>query len=296
MCAPGAVQCRSSRRRGQVRNLPSIDELGAPLPRLQILSQPPAVRQNSWGDTELYTANDDSCDGSSGFPVTYNSDLAILLCVREKLETMRKYIMDGIRGGFVAGGVSSNVPLFWLKPTNGGPLIAKGEVFLEGIDDLTFVAKCIFDPACRLQWDSDVVAINVIREIPVQLASPDFTYEHLTQVYNSFKGRFGAPGRDFVWNSYVARSETDLVQVQYSVSDLEYPRGFEPNTKFVRAETTFSGYWVLKGHGGCVIHFINQTDIKGRLLPDWLVDSVIKKSPAKLDQLKTFILKQFESR
>lgn len=252
------------------------------------------IREASVGETELFTALEEASQHGGGSSVFANSsqhsDLAILLRARERLEIFRTYIADENRE-FVSCGYAGKIPLSFLPKWQDIPLAARGEIFVDSITDLGFVADCLSDRQRRHEWDVDLVSIYTIREIPVQLSSPDFIQESLHQVYNSFKGRFGAPGRDFVWNSYMARSDSELFQLTYSQPETECPPGYEPNSKFIRGETFLGGYWVKRLNGGCQIHFVNQTDIKGSL-PDWIIDSVIKKSPAKLEQLRVFLLKR----
>ena len=274
-CGRRSTRCGPSRRRPQ---LPTVDERTEQVYSLQRIS--------SVSETEMYTAREDGLssrdDDASVTTFGNPTDLHILLTLRQKMETMRTYILDP-KKEFISAGTVGKIPIFFRKFDN-HPLVARGEVFVPNVTSLETIAAAISSDE-RHNWDTDVIEMRKIRDILVAIPSPDFFHENVSQVYNSFKGRFGFPGRDFVWNTYIAFSETDLVQLCYSTGD----PAEASNQKFVRAETILSGYWVRLIQGGCMIHFINQTDIKGRL-PDWIVDSVVKKSPAKLEQLYTYLI------
>lgn len=208
--------------------------------------------------------------------------------LRRKSELARKYILDELNE-FIENGHSGSVR-FWFKPRSpDAPLIAKGEVLLINVDSIDFILQVLTESRYRPFWDLDIVNNIHIRDILSD--SLDHTKEKARQVYNSFKGRFGQPGRDFVFNEYTCKiNENKAVFLIYSNPADECPPGFEPGSRgpFLRAHTFLGAYLVEKESNGVRIHFVNQTDIGGSL-PDWISNLVLKKSPEKLSFISNYI-------
>jgi hypothetical protein len=79
------------------------------------------------------------------------------------------------------------------------------------------------------------------------------------------------------------------VAFHVTFSNSETISGFEPSDKFVRATTWLAGYRIERLAGGLSIDFVNQTDIGGRGVPQWIVQSVMKRTPDQLALLSQYI-------
>ena len=202
---------------------------------------------------------------------------------RRRMRMLEEYILDPQRR-FVDGGVSSSgVRLSHVMPA-GEPLVAKGQIFLPGFFDISTVLAAINDIRERRKWDKEMVHYEPIMDV----MRDDVMGESLCQVYSAYRGKFGIMGRDFVWNVYNAW-ESPEVAYHVSFSQTDCPRGFEPNDKFVRATTWLAGYRIARTEGGLSIEFVNQTEIGGRAVPQWIVQSVMKRTPEQLTLLTQYI-------
>ncbi len=172
-------------------------------------------------------------------------------------------------------------------------LIAKGETLIEDIFDLTVIIDTLQDLSqdIRPQWDHDFVSGEVI--------SPKYPIgdnEYLCLTWCAFKGRYGFPGRDFCWYQYtwVNESKTESIHIAASLPVGTEPQGFKPGQRgnYIRASTHMGGYkFSVMPDKGTHVVFFNQTDI-GSNLPSWIIDSVLKKSPSKLEYFRKFITSQ----
>ena len=242
-------------------------------------------REESTIDLEMHTAREDASALGDR-----STDAMIMEEVKQRLATLNAWIEDA-DNSFVPNGKSGDVDLAYKpKSANCHHLVARGEVLLEGVDDVGFVLDAMTDREGRSEWDVDIINNVFIRDIGI----PNAVHERAFQVYNSFKGRFGFPGRDFVWDVYVSREGDEAVHLTFSHHEADCPQGFAPGQRgnLVRGETFIGGYRITKEGGGVRMLFLNQTDIRGNF-PDWLSNSVIKKSPEKMGLLAKFILKKW---
>jgi len=218
------------------------------------------------------------------------NDKRILDELRDKRILAYKYMEDA-SGEFMDNGRSGNVKL-WFKPKKGAePVVAKGQVFLPNEQDIDLVLDVLTSSQHRVVWDHDNVSNIPIREI--FLDNSEDGRETARQVYNAFKGRFGQPGRDFIYNEYICKiSESKALYLLYSNPDEQCPPGFEPGSRgnFVRAHTYLGAYLIQKEFSGIRMDFVNQTDIGGSL-PDWIANMVLKNSPEKLSSISIYILR-----
>lgn len=222
-----------------------------------------------------------------------NESREILAEARRRVDQLLHWL-DVEGDQFVRNGHSGSVELYYRsKSATVHHLITRGDVFLADVDDLCFVLKAINDPTTRKEWDHDILKLIEIRHLPV--ASQD---ESLRQVYNAFRGRFGAPGRDFVWNVYNWNLGSVAYQMTFSIPENDCPSGFAPGDHghFIRAETFVGGYRLIKESSGIRIQFVNQSDIKAGSIPDWLLNPFMRKTPERIGLLAQFILKQWHQR
>jgi hypothetical protein len=217
-------------------------------------------------------------------------DIQIIDELRRKTALAETYFAD-LAGEFIQNGESGDVRL-WYKPRNEiDPLIAKGEILIRNEHDIDLVLEVLTGSKHRSGWDLDNLSNIHIRDIHVN--NLENRKERVCQVYNAFKGRFGQPGRDFVFNEYTCKlSNQKSACLFYSNSEEQCPSGFEPGSRgrFIRANTILGAYQLEKETNGIRVHFINQTDIGGKL-PDWISDLVLKKSPEKLSYISFYISK-----
>ena len=170
------------------------------------------------------------------------------------------------------------------KPRKNDPLIARGKMHASGWfpHNLAQISDLILDTSKRHLWDSDLYEIEILERTSISDS------ETLLRVWASFKGRFGFPGRDFFWDIYILVSEDEIVHVTMPGEDDGVNRH---NGRFVRGQTLLGGLRIVRTPEGVDMTLINQTDAGGRrLVPDWVIDSVMKKSPQKLGAIKKFIL------
>jgi hypothetical protein len=181
---------------------------------------------------------------------------------------------------------SDEIVLSYKPRKNSEPLIARGSLFIPDWTppDLHQVSKLILDTSNRHIWDSD---LNSIETLDHQSVSDT---DSLLRVWASFKGRYGFHGRDFFWDTFATVSETELIHVTVSGEDdgiERYPG------RFTRGRTVLGGLCIRRTSTGTEMILINQTDVGSRranFVPEWIVDSVMKKSPLKLISIKNFII------
>ena len=176
-------------------------------------------------------------------------------------------------------------------PRNGSkPIIARGRLkFNPPAHPIDFVeiSNQLLDPLKRHEWDVDFQDMKIFEKI--QLSQN----ETLIRAYACFKGKLGFQGRDFFWDIYVKITDTELIHVTVSSNEEE-----TLSSRFVRGRTWLGGLSIRRTNDGDIeMVLINQTDVtsgdkssSNRFIPDWIIDSVMKKSPLKLVAIKKFIL------
>ena len=181
------------------------------------------------------------------------------------------------------------------RPRGTDPLIARGRLSLANsrLENLNEISNLILDNSKRHLWDSDLYEIETLERKSLSAT------ESIVRVWVSYKGQYGFQGRDFFWDIYVRVTEDEIVHITTPGEDdgmNRYPG------RFVRGRTLIGGLWITKKPESNVeMVLINQTDVFGgsssskRLLPDWIIDSVMKKSPMKLNALKAFITSSYTS-
>ena len=188
---------------------------------------------------------------------------------------------------FINETTDSEVVLCHKPRRNSEPLIARGSLTIPdwSPQDLRQVSDLILDSSKRHSWDCD---LNSIETLDHQSLSET---DSLVRVWASFKGRYGFQGREFFWVTFATVSDTEIVHVTVSGDD----DGIERHAgKLSRGRTVFGGLCIRKTcTGGTDMILINQTDLGNRgsnFIPEWIVDSVMKKSPLKLTSIKNFII------
>lgn len=218
------------------------------------------------------------------------NDIQLVEDLRQKISSADTYFAD-LSGDFIPNGESGDVRL-WYRPRNEiDPLIAKGEILIRNEHDIDLVLEVLTGSKHRAGWDLDNLRNIHIRDIHGN--NLENGKERVCQVYNAFKGRFGQPGRDFVFNEYTCKlNNHKAICLIYSNPEDQCPLGFEAGNRgnFIRANTILGAYQLEKEPNGIRVHFINQTDIGGKL-PDWISDMVLKKSPEKLSYISIYISK-----
>jgi hypothetical protein len=233
----------------------------------------------------------DECSPTQASLQSVDDDFGDLILdeLREKVSQLGVLVSER-DDHFVKNGHSGNVALSYRFDPK---LISSGETIFENFFDLAAIIQTLEDITIttRSLWDSDFVSGEVI--VPRKEVGGG---EAVAQIWCAFKGRFGFPGRDFVWNQYhwINEDGTEAVSIATSVTVGDEPNGYKPGEKgnYVRGATAIGGYkFSIIPDVGTRVIFFNQTDI-GSNLPGWITDSVLKKSPSKLEYLRKFMTQQ----
>jgi len=229
-------------------------------------------------------------DAVSEFSLPDNANL--LSRMRESLECVKR-LCFAEDASFCNGGMDSGVVLSHQcrSGNDHGIMIAKGKLFIPNWypRDLAEVSDRLLRPARRAEWDSDVLDCQELSTIGIGGS----WNECLMKTYASFKGRFGFPGRDFIWHVYSIVESDHFFHINVSLEDEDedLSRKLRDKHRMIRGNTVLGGFCLKLVQGGTEIYMINQTDLKaGRAVPDWILDSVVKRSPCKLVAIKKFIM------
>jgi hypothetical protein len=206
--------------------------------------------------------------------------------MRSCLVHLKKICFESEKLGFHNGGTDSGVVLSHLH-RNGEPIIALGKLFVPNWHPINLVdiSNSLLDVNRRHEWDHDIQ--SCVRLNTCEIGN----FELLMKTYASFKGRLGFPGRDFVWHVYSVIDRDSFFHITVSADDDPTYLREGQKERLVRGTTVLGGFCLRKVHGGTELYMINQTDVKGgRVIPHWILDSVLKRSPCKLVAIKKFIM------
>jgi hypothetical protein len=218
-----------------------------------------------------------------------NDDPIVNVC-RLRMERFKKLINDP---EFVYGHQNRGVKVWHLEP-KGEPLIAKGHIIVPNVPSVSFALECLSTCPRIQQWNTDLLDHRTIKTFPVH--NNMFLSERISQDYNAYKGKMGFPGRDFLWYSYVVWEDVDTAFVIHFSDFDSSDDNPQASGRFVRARALISGYRVQRVNGDLSIYFINQVDPGTNLVPDWIINSVMKKTPERLSALSEYILTADRSR
>ena len=202
---------------------------------------------------------------------------------RSRLSYVRELCIDN---SFIFDHSDCGVELSY-KPRGDDPLIARGRLTVEDFtfENFQYISDLILDTSKRHLWDTDLYEIETLSQKKIS------TTESIVKVYASFKGKLGFQGREFFWNIYTRVTDNEIVHVTMPGDDDGINRH---SGRFVRGRTLLGGLCISRKFDNVVeMVLVNQTDVFGtsskRLVPDWIIDSVMKKSPMKLVAIKNFI-------
>lgn len=269
--------------------VPTEEEDTIPEELLKRSPSPARPFEDADDDEEDFSETVDDPDETVSEQVSVSSTDSILKDMRERADELLNLISSEANF-FTKNGSFGQVDLSYrFNPR----LIARGETLITGNYDLSMITHTLQDlsQSVRPLWDHDFVSGEVIS--PRELVGEN---EHLGMTWCAFKGRYGFPGRDFCWNQYTWTNEdkTESIHIAASVAVGSEPEGFRPGQRgnYVRGVTHIGGYkFTVLPEKGTHVVFFNQTDI-GSNLPAWITDSVLKKSPSKLEYFRKFITSQ----
>lgn len=215
---------------------------------------------------------------TSAFSPRYLDD-PVLRTARERVLKFKEYLTDH---RFGLGTTSDGVKMWHMQPHD-EPLVARGHTVIKNITSLELVVEALTNNDRLREWNTDIVETRVINKLT-------FPYgcEQVVKEYAAFKGRMGFPGRDCVWHSYTVWENNETVFVIY-FSDQSASHAVESVGRYVRAHVLISGYRVDRTAEGISVHFVNQVDPGAKLVPEWILNTVMKRTPERLAALSAYI-------
>jgi len=213
---------------------------------------------------------------SSGDPVLKHA--------RERVEIFKDWLHDS---RFSGGSKSNGVTLWHLQLPN-EPLIAKGHILLPTVDSMAFVVECLTNRDRLRAWNTDIIENRIINRVCYNEYSSPFVSEQIVHEYNAFKGRMGFPGRDCVWHAYTVWENLDTVFIVH-FSDHSTTYESVASGRHLRINVLLSGYRIERTPEGISVHFVNQVDPGATLVPEWILNTVMKRTPERLAALSAYI-------
>ena len=209
----------------------------------------------------------------------------ILMKARERREVLYNLIIDS-GSKFTGDHESNGVRLWYIQPEN-EPLISKGHISVQGSYNLRPVLECLTNANKAREWNADVIEGQVINEI-INSGEETLLYE-----YNAYKGRMGFPGRDFLWYSYIYWESADVVYYLNFSDESQLTQ--QTTNRYVRGNALLTGYRIERTESGLSIHFVNQVDVGIKRVPDWIVNTIMRRTPERLGILAAYLQKHFDS-